>query len=112
MFGRGRESLFLATVFLGCLSKLFQVLVRDDSITAEHIVGGLGVGVEQTKQFFIVARDVDVLAQLRNDGVEGLRVVNAEALDLIRTKGALDETVESAIKAALKELTAQFVSAN
>ena len=36
----------------------------------------------------------------------------AEALDLIRTKGALDETVESAIKAALKELTAQFVSAN
>ena len=36
----------------------------------------------------------------------------AEVLDLIRTKGALDETVESAIKAALKELTAQFVSAN
>ncbi len=36
----------------------------------------------------------------------------AEALELIRTKGALDETVESAIKAALKELTAQFVSAN
>ena len=36
----------------------------------------------------------------------------SEALDSIRTTGALDEAVENAIKAALTELTSKFVSAN
>ena len=37
---------------------------------------------------------------------------HSEALASIRTKGALDEATENAIKAALTELTSKFVSAN
>jgi F-type H+-transporting ATPase subunit alpha len=36
----------------------------------------------------------------------------SDALESIRTTGALDEAAETAIKSALTELTSQFVSAN